>query len=194
MIQLGITGGIGSGKTTVCEVLKHFAIPVYHADDEAKIILDSAAIQKKVRKAFGKIVVDEAGKLDRKKIAALVFSDQTKLEILNSIIHPELAKHYHQWLKSKSKHPIVAMEAAILFESGSFSQMDKIITVYAPREIRIQRAMQRSNATRSEILDRIKKQMPEKEKIKRADFVIDNDGKKLVIPQVLKVLEQLKKT
>ncbi len=191
MIQLGITGGIGSGKTTVCKVLEHFGIPVYNADEEAKKLLDSLSIQKKVSKAFGKSVVDEAGNIDRKKMAALVFSDKAKLEILNSIIHPALAKHYTSWLKLKSKHKMVAKEAAILFESGSYKQMTKIITVYAPRELRIQRAMQRSNASREEIISRIKKQLSEKEKIKRADFVIYNDGKKLVIPQVLMLLKKL---
>ena len=179
MIQLGVTGGIGSGKTTVCKVLEHFGIPVFFADEEAKKILDSPSIEKKIIKAFGQSVLGKEGILDRKKIAAMVFSDSQKLEILNYIIHPELAKQYKLWVKSKNNYKIIAKEAAILFESGTYKQMDKIITVYAPQELRITRAMQRGNATREEIISRIKKQLPEKEKIKRSDFVIYNAGKKL---------------
>lgn len=191
MIQLGITGGIGSGKSTLCKVLEKLGIPVYYADEEAKMILDSSSIQKKIINSFGKNVLDDGGKLDRKKLAALVFSENKKLEKLNSLIHPAVAKHYAAWVKSKSKNKIVAKEAAILFESGSYKQMDKIVCVYAPKELRIKRAMERGNATREEILNRIKKQIPEKEKMRRSDFVIYNDEKKMMLPQVLKLLKKL---
>ena len=192
MIQLGITGGIGSGKSTVAKVLEALGIPVYYADDESKLLLASDAIQKKIITEFGKNILGADGKIERKKLAALVFAHPSKLKKLNALLHPEVAKHYSSWLKTKKQFAIVAKEAAILFESGSYTQMDKIATVYAPREMRIKRAMQRSNASREEILERIKKQLPESEKIRRADFVLYNDEKRLVVPQVLKMLAKIK--
>lgn len=191
MIQLGVTGGIGSGKTTVCKVLEQFGIPVYNADEEAKKLLDSKAIGQKVIQAFGNSILNTSGTIDRKKLAALVFEDEKKLALLNSIIHPALAVHYSEWLSSKEKYSVVVKEAAILFESGSYKGMDKIVSVYAPQELRIKRAMQRTNASRSEIMSRIKKQLPEKEKMKRSDFVLYNDEKKMLLPQLILLLKQL---
>ncbi len=191
MIQLGVTGGIGSGKTTVCKVLEQFGIPVYNADEEAKKLLDSKAIGQKVIQAFGNNILHTSGTIDRKKLATLVFEDEQKLAVLNSIIHPALAIHYSEWLSSKKKYSLVVKEAAILFESGSYKGMDKIVSVYAPQELRIKRAMQRTNASRSEIMSRIKKQLPEKEKMKRSDFVLYNDEKKMLLPQLILLLKQL---
>ena len=191
MIQLGITGGIGSGKTTVCRVLEQLHIPVYYADDESKKILASADIEKRVAKVFGNAVLDEQGNLNRAKLSAIVFEHPTELVKLTSILHPAVNEHYHAWLKMQKNKSMVAKEAAVLFESGAFAQMDKIITVYAPKELRIERTMQRNNYTRQEILNRMKQQLSEKEKIRQSDFVIYNDGKKLVIPQVLQILHQL---
>ena len=191
MIQLGITGGIGSGKTTVCRVLEQLHIPVYYADDESKKILASADIEKRVAKVFGNAVLDEQGNLNRAKLSAIVFEHPTELVKLTSILHPAVNEHYHAWLKMQKNKSMVAKEAAVLFESGAFAQMDKIITVYAPKELRIARTMQRNNYTRQEILNRMKQQLSEKEKIRQSDFVIYNDGKKLVIPQVLQILHQL---
>jgi dephospho-CoA kinase len=192
MIQLGITGGIGSGKSTVCKVLEHFGIPVYYADEEAKKILDLPFIQKKVIAAFGSTVKKKDGHLDRQKIASIVFADKEKLKQLNAIVHPEVAKQYNNWLKSKSKSQLLAKEAAILFESGSYSQMNKIISVYAPKELRIKRAMQRDKVTREEVLMRMKKQLSEKEKMMRSDFILLNNEKKLLLPQIISVLKKLK--
>lgn len=191
MIQLGITGGIGSGKTTVCRVLEQLHIPVYYADDESKKILASADIEKRVAKVFGNAVLDEQGNLNRAKLSAIVFEHPTELVKLTSILHPAVNEHYHAWVKTQKNKSMVAKEAAVLFESGAFAQMDKIITVYAPKELRIERTMQRNNYTRQEILNRMKQQLSEKEKIRQSDFVIYNDGKKLVIPQVLQILHQL---
>ena len=191
MIQIGITGGIGSGKTTVCRVLEQLHIPVYYADDESKKILASADIEKRVAKVFGNAVLDEQGNLNRAKLSAIVFEHPTELQKLTSILHPAVNEHYHAWLKTQKNKSMVAKEAAVLFESGAFAQMDKIITVYAPKELRIERTMQRNNYTRQEILNRMKQQLSEKEKIRQSDFVIYNDGKKLVIPQVLQILHQL---
>ena len=113
------------------------------------------------------------------------------LNQLNAIVHPEVAKQYDNWLKSKSKSKLVAKEAAILFESGSYAQMDKIISVYAPKELRIKRAMLRDKVTREEVIMRMKKQLSEKEKMKRSDFVLLNNEKKLLLPQIVSVLKKL---
>jgi dephospho-CoA kinase len=191
MIQLGITGGIGSGKTTLCKVLEHFGVPVYYADEEAKKIIDSPKVQNKIVKAFGKDLIDSKGKLDRKKLAAMVFAQKSQLEKLNLVVHPEVAKHYLNWIKSNKKQRLVAKEAAILFESGSYKLMDKTLTVYAPKELRIKRCITRSKISREEIIQRMNQQISEKEKIKRSDFVVYNDNKRMLIPQIIKLLKKL---
>lgn len=191
MIQLGITGGIGSGKTTLCKVLEHFGVPVYYADEEAKIIIDSPKVQNKIVKAFGKDLIDSKGKLDRKKLAAMVFAQKSQLEKLNLVVHPEVAKHYLNWIKSNKKQRLVAKEAAILFESGSYKLMDKTLTVYAPKELRIKRCITRSKISREEIIQRMNQQISEKEKIKCSDFVVYNDNKRMLIPQIIKLLKKL---
>lgn len=190
MIQLCITGGIGSGKTTLCKVLEQFNIPVYYADDAAKHLLLTPKIQALVQKAFGDTVCSN-GSVDKQKLASIVFANEEKLKQLNSIIHPAVAEDYARWLKQHQNKKIVAKEAAILFESGSYRQCDKILCVYAPAKVRIQRAMQRSQLSKEEVMSRIKKQLPESQKIKRSDFVIFNDNKRMVLPQVLKVLKEL---
>ncbi len=190
MIQLCITGGIGSGKTTLCKVLEQFNVPVYYADDAAKHLLQTPKIQALVQKAFGETVCSN-GSVDKQKLASIVFANEEKLNQLNSIIHPAVAEDYARWLKQHQNKKIVAKEAAILFESGSYRQCDKILCVYAPAKVRIQRAMQRSQLSKEEVMSRMKKQLPESQKIKRSDFVIFNDNKRMVLPQVLKVLKEL---
>jgi dephospho-CoA kinase len=190
MIQLCITGGIGSGKTTLCKVLEQFNIPVYYADDAAKHLLQTPKIQALVQIAFGDTVCSN-GSVDKQKLASIVFVNEEKLNQLNSIIHPAVAEDYVRWLKQHQNKKIVAKEAAILFESGSYRQCDKILCVYAPTKVRIQRAMQRSQLSKEEVMSRMKKQLPESQKIKRSDFVIFNDNKRMVLPQVLKVLKEL---
>lgn len=190
MIQLCITGGIGSGKTTLCKVLEQFNVPVYYADDAAKHLLQTPKIQALVQKAFGDTVCSN-GSVDKQKLASIVFANEEKLNQLNSIIHPAVAEDYARWLKQHQNKKIVAKEAAILFESGSYRQCDKILCVYAPIKVRIQRAMDRSQLIKEEVMLRMKKQLPESQKIKRSDFVIFNDNKRMVLPQVLKVLKEL---
>ncbi|MBK9800246.1 MAG: dephospho-CoA kinase [Bacteroidetes bacterium] len=192
MIQLCITGGIGSGKTTLCKVLEQFNIPVYYADDAAKHLLQTPKMQALVQNAFGDAVCSN-GSIDKQKLASVVFSSEAKLTQLNSLIHPAVADDYAVWLKQHQTKKIVAKEAAILFESGSYRQCDKIICVYAPAKVRIQRAIHRSQLSKEEVTARMKKQLPESQKIKRSDFVIFNDDKRMVIPQLLKVLKELNK-
>jgi dephospho-CoA kinase len=191
MIKIGITGNIGSGKSVVCELLKIHGIPVYNADKEAKRLNDfSPTIREKLIRHFGKEIY-VGNKLDKNKFAQLIFNDPEKLSLANSIIHPEVAKDFAAWVASKNNYPIVALEAAVLFEGNFHHYVDKTITVYAPLELRIARASQRDNVPIEKIKEREKNQIPDEEKLKMADFVIYNDEKHALIPQVSNLLKQL---
>lgn len=192
MKKVGITGGIGSGKSTVCKVFELLGIPVYYADDEAKKLLDfDVEIKSKLQSIFGNSILNDQGGIDRKKIATIVFNDKQKLEQLNSVIHPAVATHFVNWCKLHSSASFIIKEAAILFESNAYKQVDKIITVVAPLELKIERVIKRDLASREEVLKRIANQMSDEEKIKRSDFVIVNDEQILVIPQVLDILKKI---
>lgn len=193
MIKLGITGGIGSGKTVVCEVLRLHNIPVYDADLEAKNLNDtSSVIREKLTQAFGAALYN-GDKLNRKKLANIIFTHEENLRQANSIIHPELTKHFIAWAEQKNNHPVVAMDAAVLFEAGFQSVVDFSITVVAPMETRVSRAMKRDNSTREQIESRIKSQMSDEEKIKLSDFVIFNDDNHSVLEQISKILQIVSK-
>ncbi|MBA3705837.1 MAG: dephospho-CoA kinase [Bacteroidetes bacterium] len=193
MIKIGITGGIGSGKSTVCEVFELLGVPVYYSDEEAKKMLDSDSnVKKSVLALFGNDVLNEQGLLDKKKISAIVFKDKNKLEQLNTIIHPVVAMHFENWVKQHSIKKYILKEAAILFESNAYKQVDKVISVLAPKELRIQRTLQRDKISHEQVEERMKTQMSDEEKIKRSQFVIHNDEQQLLIPQVLRIHEQFK--
>jgi len=192
MLKVGITGGIGSGKSTVCQVFETLGIPVFYADGAGKYLLENdSSIINSVKALFGEEVYS-GGVLDRERIATIVFKDKTILEQLNSIIHPAVIRYSVQWMESRQA-PYVLKEAAIFFESGSYKEMDYMIGVYAPRKLRILRVVERDNSSQEKILERMSYQMDEEEKMKRCDFVITNDDVQAVIPQVLKVHEQLLK-
>lgn len=187
---IGLTGGIGSGKTTVANYLIAKNIPVYIADDEAKKITNSKKITSKIRELFGAEVI-ENNIVNRAALAAIVFSDKEKLAQLNSLIHPEVKKHFKKWLKNKQDYPFVIKESAILFESGSYVDCDSIILVTAPIEIRIERTMKRDNSTRESVLQRINNQMNEKEKMLKSDYLIQNITLNDTYNQVDKMLKKL---
>ncbi|WP_339889036.1 dephospho-CoA kinase [uncultured Flavobacterium sp.] len=170
---IGLTGGIGSGKTTVANYLIEKNIPVYIADDEARKITNSKRVTSKIVELFGNQVL-ENDKINRAFLANIVFSDKEKLAQLNAIIHPEVKKHFKKWLKSKLDYKFVVKESAILFESGSYKDCDAIILVTAPLETRIERTMKRDNIARESVLQRINNQMAEEEKILKSDYVIQN--------------------
>lgn len=193
MIKIGITGGIGSGKSTVCSVFELLAVPVYYADDEAKKMLDATDVRKSIITVFGNEVLNEKGGMDRKKISSIVFNDKKKLEQLNAIIHPAVANHFTNWLKQYSSNKYIVKEAAILFESNAYKQVDQVITVVAPTELRIKRAIERDAISKEQVEQRMNYQMSDEEKIKRSQFVIHNDEKQLLIPQILQIHEQLSK-
>ncbi len=190
MLKIGITGGIGSGKSTVCKIFETLKIPVYNADiSAAKIINTNTELKKALISLFGEDIYTDLGILNRKKLAKIIFSDKEVLAKVNSLIHPAVRADYQEWLEENIEAKFTIKEAAILFESGAYKQVDKVITVFAPEELRIKRVMNREPITREEVLRRIKNQMTEKEKIKRSDFVIYNDEKQLLIPQVLRIVD-----
>lgn len=174
---VGLTGGIGSGKTTIANHFKALGVPVYIADDEAKKIMNSEKVISKIQKVFGNEIL-ENNKINKEKLAQIVFSNPEKLNQLNQIIHPEVREHFIDWLEKHIEYPFVIKEAAILFESGSYKDCDYIITVVAPLEKRIERILLRDNTTRQAILDRMKNQWNDVDKIVKSDFVINNEDVK----------------
>ena len=188
---VGITGGIGSGKTTVCKIFSQLSVPIFYADEEAKkILFEDKRIGEKVLKILGKEILSD-GKLDKQKIADVVFADNKKLSKLNSIVHPVVQKIFLSWCKINKSQKYVLKEAAILFESGSYKDCDFVITVTAPENIRVKRVMARDKVSDKEIRQRMKNQWSDKEKTKRSDFIINNDGKLLLIPQVLNIHKKI---
>lgn len=195
MIKVGITGGIGSGKTTVCKVFELLDVPVYYADIEAKQILDSnLEVKKNIINTFGNSILNDEEKIDKKKLASLVFNNKENLEKLNFIVHPAVREHFENWLQQHSTQKYILKEAAILFESGSYKLVDKVIAVVAPLELKISRTMQRDKVTKAEVELRISNQLNDDEKIKRSQFVIHNDEQQLLIPQILSIHDQIIKS
>ena len=184
--KIGITGGMGSGKSTVCKVFALLGVPVYDADSGAKRVLNT---NPRVRKEIIELFGEESYKgnvLDNRYLAKLVFNDKEKVEKLNHIVHPGVGEDFEEWMKDKQGMPYILKEAALMYEAGSDKTLDKIITVFAPKEIRLKRVMSRDvQRSESEILAIMDKQISEEEKMKRADFVLYNDDQKLVIPQVI---------
>lgn len=184
MIRLGITGGIGSGKTAVSNILKLYDVPVFDADRVAKELNDSSAIiREQLIHHFGADIYD-GEKLNRERFAKLIFQDKKDLHIANSIIHPEVGKSFIEWCRHHSNYPVVAIDAALLFEAGFKKHLDKIAVVYAPKELRIKRVMQRDGISRSEVKRRIDSQLSEEEKIRAADFIIQNDEHQSLMEQI----------
>lgn len=170
---IGLTGGIGSGKTMIANYFESKGIPVYIADLEAKKIMDSQFIIGKVIDAFGMGIIENE-KINRVKLSALVFNNPENLAKLNAIVHPEVKIHFLNWVKKHQDFPIVIKEAAILFESGSYKDCDKIILVTAPKETRIQRVMKRDNVTKEAVEARMANQWEDEKKIALSDFIIQN--------------------
>ncbi|MBK9225243.1 MAG: dephospho-CoA kinase [Flavobacterium sp.] len=187
---IGLTGGIGSGKTTVANYFKELGIPVYIADVEGKKITESPKILKSIKDAFGSAVFDEE-RLNRQKVSQIVFNDSEKLKQLNSIIHPEVEKHFMNWVNNHSNFPLVVKETALLFESGSYKKCDFVITVIAPLEDRINRVIKRDAITRENVLKRIDNQWSDEDRIRNSDYIIDNTDRKTIERQVKEILEKI---
>jgi dephospho-CoA kinase len=191
MLRIGITGGIGSGKSTVAKVFETLGIPVYYADDAAKRILqENNSLKKEIASHFGEAIFIE-GKLDKKLLAELVFNDEEKLTLLNSLVHPLTIEDAESWF-TKQTSLYAIKEAALLFESGATANLDYVIGVNSPRALRIKRVMDRNQLSKEEVEQRISKQLQEDIKMKLCDFVITNDEQELIIPQVLDLDTKLK--
>ena len=187
---VGLTGGIGSGKSTIAAYFKKRGVPVYIADDEAKKIMNDPEVVKKVQSVFDENIIENK-QLNRKKIAELVFSSPEQLKKLNSIVHPEVKKHFLDWVKKHEKHPFVIKEAAILFESGTYKDCDKIILVTAPEALKIARVMKRDNVSREQVLERMKNQWSDEKKIPLSDYVIQNTDLELAKEKSEEILKEL---
>ena len=185
MLKVGITGGIGSGKTIICQIFNTCGIPTYDADQRAKWLMNhSSQLIRQIMTHFGNESYTENGHLNKEFLSSVVFNDAKQLEKLNELVHPEVGKDYSAWLMEHSNKPYTIKEAAIMYESGSDQLLDKIITVFAPKPVRIRRVQERNGWEIAEIEARMSKQLPEIEKLRRADFVIMNDGSKSLIKQV----------
>lgn len=189
MLKIGLTGGIGSGKTAVAKIFEMLGIPVFYADVEAKLVMEQDEdLMKAIKKAFGEeAYIDK--KLNRPYLASIVFKDAEKLNQLNALVHPATINAASHWMQQQ-KAPYAIKEAALLFEAGTAGNLDFVIGVYAPKHLRIKRVMERDNISRDEVLSRMNKQIEETIKMKLCDFVVVNDEQQLIIPQVIKLHEQ----
>jgi dephospho-CoA kinase len=186
MLKIGLTGGIGSGKSTVAKIFEAVGIPVYYADAEAKRLMNNNKfLQESIQGHFGEKVYKQ-GQLDRKYLADIVFNNKEKLDLLNTLIHPLTIADAEEWMK-KQTTPFCIKEAALLFESGAAENLDHIIGVYAPQALRIKRVINRDGLSREEILQRMNRQINEEMKMKLCDSVIKNDEQQLLLPQVLEL-------
>ena len=190
MLKIGLTGGIGSGKSTVAKVFEVLGIPVYYADEEAKRLMnEDEVLKEKIQEFFGTESYTN-GLLNRKYIADIVFHDPKKLEQLNALVHPLTINDANNWLQQQTT-PYAIKEAALIFETGIHEYLDYVIGVYAPAPLRIQRVMERDNISLEAVMARMSKQMDEEEKMRLCNFVINNDEQQLLIPQVLALHEKL---
>jgi dephospho-CoA kinase len=188
---IGLTGGIGSGKTTVANEFATHGIPVYITDQEAKKLMESDTVLNQIRAEFGEAVFDK-GELIRERLSEIVFNDSNSLTKLNSIVHPAVKQHFRDWLLEHQKDPYIIYESAILFESGSYKECDFIINVVAPLEIRIKRVIDRDKTTREKVLERIKNQWNDEEKSSKSDFIIENTTKEALKLGIVKILNFLR--
>jgi dephospho-CoA kinase len=189
MKKVAITGGIGSGKSTVCDVLRVLGVPVFHADAEAKLLYSLPAVRNAVIAAFGEgMYVGDV--VDRQALAERVFHDPEALARLNSILHPAVRERFRTWA-AEHQAPYVVMEAAILAETGGAKAFDHVVVVSAPEEVRLARVMKRDGLEEEAVRSRMRNQATEEERLRIADTVIINDDRTLVIPQVLDLHRQL---
>ncbi len=190
---IGITGGIGAGKSTVATVFKQLGAPIYLADDRAKwLTANKPSIVSNVKTHFGEASYDESGVLNRAYLAKQIFEDPQRAKMLESWVHPAVAEDFMEWVKQHKDAPYVLKEAALLFEAGSYKDLDKVIVVTALDALRISRVLARdAHRDRTQVEAILKKQMPQEIKAANADFLIENSGQCRVIPQVLRIHQRL---
>ncbi|WP_224996605.1 dephospho-CoA kinase [Cesiribacter sp. SM1] len=191
-LKIGITGGIGAGKSTVCKIFAALGIPVYDADSRAKrLLVEDSELMEQIRAAFGGEAYFPEGGLNRVWLAAQVFSKPDQLAQLNKLVHPRVGLDFESWYQQQEA-PYVLKEAALLFEAGSYKSLDAVITVTAPQPLRLRRTLMRDeHRSREQVEDIMQRQLPEEERIQRSQFKIVNDEHSLVLPQVLRLHRQL---
>jgi len=190
ILKLGVTGGIGSGKTSVCRVFSVLGIPVFSADNEAREVMDiDTSIMLRINTITGKNLYS-SGSLDRSELAKLIFNNSRLLEKVNSLVHPVVFSRFREWVKRQDA-PYVIMEAAILFESGADKIVDRIMTVVAPVEQRIERVIRRNMLTSDQVMERMRNQLDDEIRIQRSDYVVRNSENDMIIPVILKIHGEL---
>ncbi len=191
MLKVGVTGGIGSGKTTVCKVFELLGIPVFYADDVAKSIMQTDPVLKTaLLNTFGENSYTKDGMLNRAYISSIVFNDKQELEKLNSLVHPAVLRAFDNWVLEHHESPYVIKEAALLYESGGFKMCNKSILVIAPTLIKMNRVKLRDGISEEDIQLRMNRQFSDEMKIKYADHILNNDEKQLLIPQIIQLHQQ----
>jgi dephospho-CoA kinase len=187
MKKVGVTGGIGSGKSLVCKIFRCLNVPVFSADDEAKALLETDSEIRLVLTGFFGKELYLSGKLNKQMLADIIFNDRKNLEIVNNAVHPAVLERFTEWCTCQTKSAYVIMEAAIIFETGTDSFLDKVVNISAPEAIRIERVCKRDSVSKEKVIERINNQFTEKERKKMADINLVNDGKMMLLPQVLEV-------
>ena len=189
---LGITGGIGSGKSTICRVFKVLGVPVFDADAVAKNLLNTDdEIRQGLINLFGNDIYTPEGSVDRKMLAEIIFNNENHLNKVNSLVHPKVRNEFYKW-RDQQKAPYIIHEAAILFESGFYKMMDQVLLITAPEKDQIERVMKRDGVTEDQVRERMKRQMPNNEKQELADMVLVNDNKSLLLPEIIEIDKKLR--
>ena len=192
MLRVGITGGIGSGKSTVCTVFENLGVPVFSSDVEGRKLLNTHdEVIAEVKRTFGRDMYTAEGAIDRERMGRLVFSDPKALDALSRIVHPKVNEVFNDWIRYHERSAYVLKEAAILFESGYYHDLDKIITVFAPKEVRIERVMKRDGMSREDVEKRMRFQYSDEDRNKLADFIIINEQRSKLLEQVMELHEIL---
>ncbi|TDP00400.1 dephospho-CoA kinase [Flavobacterium sp. 245] len=187
---IGLTGGIGSGKTTIANYFKEMGVPVYIADDAARAVMQTGPVILKIKETFGESLF-ENNILNRAKLAEIVFNNADELAKLNAIVHPAVKEDFESWILQHKNKEYVIYEAAILFESGRYKDCDYIILVTAPEEVRIERVLKRDNTTRAQVLSRMQMQWKDEDRILKSNFIINNVNLKIAKEEVVKILKIL---
>lgn len=190
-IIVGLTGGIGSGKTTVAKLFEKHGVPIYIADERARMIMEQPEVIKAVQQIFTTSVINEHGLLNRAKIKQLVFDNKALLDQLNHIVHPRVKKDFEDWLEKHRECSFVIKESAILFESGLEKSCDLVILVVAPESVRIERVMARDGVSKEQVLKIINNQMKDEEKIGRSQYIIENNNKKTIESDIISIIRDI---
>jgi len=192
-LTVGVTGGIGSGKSYICKILENMGYPVFYADKCAKsLLISNATLISQIKNILGNQAYDKNNAIDRKYVAAQIFGDDSKLAAINNLVHPAVRKAFSEFVEMQDS-PIVFNEAAIIFETGSFNQFDSTVLVVAPNATKVNRILKRESISESEIEARMNKQWSDEKKIPLANYIINNDGESMLLPQLIHIVSSLEK-